>query len=154
MARFSSDIRRFLDDLQASGRRVVVVFIPEHGAAVRGDRRQIPGLREVPTRAITRVPVGVLLINANGDVTDVQQEVETPASYLAVSELLSRFIADNPFTKPDLHVSSYTQNLPQTDAVAQNEGTTLLQIRDTSMVRMPSGEWTAWDAGARQVATK
>ncbi|MFC4308380.1 cellulose biosynthesis protein BcsG [Steroidobacter flavus] len=147
MTRFSSDIRRFLDDLQASGRRVVVMFIPEHGAAVRGDRRQIPGLREVPTRAITRVPVGVLLVNANSDAADVQQRVSSPTSYLAVSELLSRFIADNPFAKQDLHVSSYTQNLPQTDAVAQNEGTTLLQIRDTSMVRMPSGEWTAWDAG-------
>jgi cellulose synthase operon protein YhjU len=154
MTRFSSDIRRFLDDLQASGRRVIVVFIPEHGAAVRGDRRQIPGLREVPTRAITRVPVGVLLINANGDVTDLQQKVESPSSYLAVGELLSRFIADNPFTKPDLHVSSYTQNLPQTDPVAQNEGTTMMQIRDTTMVRMPSGEWTAWDAASRQVASE
>lgn len=147
--RFSSDIRRFLDDLQASGRRVIVVFIPEHGAAVRGDRRQIPGLREVPTRTITRVPVGVLLINANGDVTDVQQRISSPTSYLAISELLSRFIADNPFTRSDLHVSSYTQNLPQTETVAQNEGTTMLQIRDTSMVRMPSGEWTAWDAGSK-----
>lgn len=154
MARFSSDIRRFLDDLQASGRRAVVVFVPEHGAAVRGDRRQIPGLREVPTRAITHVPVGVLLINAGGDVTDVQQRVAAPVSYLAVSELLSRFIADNPFTKPDVHVSSYTQNLPQTDPVAQNEGTTMMQIRDYSMVRMPNGEWTSWDVPGRQTAQK
>ncbi len=57
------------------------------------------------------------------------RQVESPTSYLAVGELLSRFIADNPFTKPDLHVSSYTQNLPQTDAVAQNEATTMMQIR-------------------------
>lgn len=152
MARFSSDIRRFLDDVQASGRRAVVVFVPEHGAAVRGDRRQIPGLREVPTRGITHVPVGVLLINASGDVTDVQQRVAAPTSYLAVSELLSRFIADNPFTKTNLHVSTYTQNLPQTDAVAQNEQTTMMQIGEHTMVRMPSGEWTSWDASARKSA--
>jgi hypothetical protein len=98
------------------------------------------------------VPVGVLLIDAASDVTDVQQHVESPASYLAVSELLSRFIADNPFIKPDLHASSYTQNLPQTEAVAQNENTTMLQIRGHTMVRMPSGEWTSWDVPSRQVA--
>lgn len=152
MTRFSSDIRRFLDELQASGRSVIVMFIPEHGAALRGDRRQIPGLREVPTYGIARVPVGVLLINAKGDATDVQQRVEAPTSYLAVSELLSRFIADNPFTKPDLHVSSYTQNLPQTEAVAQNENTTMMQIRGHTMVRMPSGEWTSWDMPSRRAA--
>ena len=152
MARFSSDIRRFLDELQASGRRVIVMFIPEHGAAVRGDRRQIPGLREVPTRAITRVPVGVLLVSPDGDVTDVQQRVEAPASYLAVSELLSRFIADNPFTKSDLHASSYTQNLPQTEAVAQNEATTMMHVRGHTMVRMPNGEWTSWEVPSRQAA--
>lgn len=154
MTSFSNDIRRFLDELQTSGRRVIVMFIPEHGAALRGDRRQIPGLREVPTYAISRVPVGVLLVNADGDVSDVQQRVATPTSYLAVSELLSRFIADNPFTKPNLHVSSYTQNLPQTEAVAQNENTTMMQIRGNTMVRMPSGEWTAWDPPSRQAATE
>lgn len=152
VAQFSSDIRRFLDDLQASGRRAIVVFIPEHGAAVRGDRRQIPGLREVPTYAITRVPVGVLLINANRDVTDVQQHVEAPTSYLAVAELLSRFIADNPFTRSDFHVSSYTQNLPQTEPVAQNEHTVMMQVRGHTMVRMPSGEWTSWDVPTRRAS--
>ncbi|HEY0683208.1 MAG TPA: cellulose biosynthesis protein BcsG [Steroidobacter sp.] len=152
LMQFSSDIRRFIDDLDASGRRAILVFIPEHGAAVRGDRRQIPGLREVPTYAITRVPVGVLLINANGDVTDVQQHVEAPTSYLAVAELLSRFVADNPFTKPDFHVSSYTQNLPQTDPVAQNEHTVMMQIRNHTMVRMPNGEWTSWDVPTRRAS--
>lgn len=145
LAQFSNGMRRFIDDLYASGRRVVVVFIPEHGAAVRGDRRQIPGLREVPTRAITHVPVGILLVNAPEDATEVQQHVGTPASYLAVTELLSRFIADNPFTKPNRHVSTYIQNLPQTDVVSQNESTSMVQIRGQSMVRMPNGEWLSWD---------
>lgn len=152
MTRFSSDIRRFLADVQASGRRAIVMFIPEHGAAVRGDRRQIPGLREVPTAAITRVPVGVLLINAGANVADVQQRVESPSSYLAVAELLSRFVADNPFMKPDLRMASYTQNLPQTEVVAQNEATTMMRIRGQSMVRLPNGEWTPWDVPTRQAA--
>lgn len=151
-AQFSSDMRHFMDDMQASGRRAIVVLVPEHGAAVRGDRRQIPGLREVPTRAITHVPVGVVLINTEQGLAKVRQRVEAPASYLALNELLARLIADNPFAKADLQLGSYTQNLPQTESVAENEGTTVMRISGQSLVRMPTGEWTPWDVSARQVA--
>lgn len=152
LTQFSTGMRRFLDDLQMSGRRVVVVFIPEHGAAVRGDRRQIPGLREVPTRAITHVPVGLLLVNAAEDASEVQQRIESPVSYLAVTELLSRLVADNPFAKSKPRLSTYTQNLPQTDPVAENEGTTVMQLRGQSLVRMPDGEWLSWDVPTAKVA--
>lgn len=148
LAKFSSDIRRFLDDVGASGRRAIVVFVPEHGAAVRGDRRQIPGLREVPTRAITHVPVGVMLINTAPGASKVRQRVETPTSYLALNELLARLVADNPFAKPELQLGTYTQNLPRTESVAENEGTTVMHIRGQSMVRMPNGEWTPWVSAA------
>lgn len=152
LTQFSTGVRRFLDDLQMSGRRVVVVLIPEHGAAVRGDRRQIPGLREVPTRAITHVPVGLLLVNAAEDASEVQQRIESPVSYLAVAELLSRLVADNPFTQSKPRLSTYTQNLPQTDPVAENEGTTVVQLRGQSLVRMPDGEWQSWDVPTAKVA--
>ena len=46
-----------MGELEASGRRAVVVLVPEHGAALRGDSAQIAGLREIPTPAITLVPV-------------------------------------------------------------------------------------------------
>lgn len=162
LQKFSSDIRQFMDDLEASGRRAIVLFVPEHGAAVRGDRRQIPGLREIPTRAITRVPVGVLLVNASPDPSPntssgadkVRQRIEAPVSYLALNELLSRMLADNPFAKPDLQLGTYTQNLPRTDSVAENEGTTVMEIGGQSLVRMPDGDWTPWDISGRQVANR
>lgn len=154
MKKFSGDIRQFMDDIEASGRRAIVLFVPEHGAAVRGDRRQIPGLREIPTRAITHVPVGVLLINTASGATKVRQRIEASTSFLALNELLSRLMADNPFAKTDLQLGSYTQNLPQTDAVSENEGTTMMTIRGQSLVRMPDGEWTPWDVTARQSAKR
>jgi len=145
LARFSSDIGRFLEDLQRSGRRVIVVFVPEHGAAVRGDRRQISGLREIPTPAITRVPVGVALINASFAPGQGQQRIDSPLSYLGVNELLSRFVADNPFAKSELRLSDYTQNLPQTESVAENDGTVMLQVGRQYMMRTPDGAWSGWD---------
>jgi cellulose synthase operon protein YhjU len=145
LIQFSSDMSRFMDDVQRSGRRAIIVFVPEHGAAVRGDRRQIPGLREIPTPAITHVPVGIALINATREPSSAPQEIGTPATYLAVNELLSRFIADNPFTKSSLNLSPYTQNLPPTDSVAENDGTVIMQIGRQYMMRTPDGDWSAWD---------
>jgi cellulose synthase operon protein YhjU len=145
LTQFTSDMARFMDDIQRSGRRVIVVFVPEHGAAVRGDRRQIPGLREIPTPAITRVPVGLALINSTREQSATQHEVEASTSYLAVTELLSRFIADNPFAKSSLSLAAYTQNLPTTDAVSENEGTVMMRIGQQFMMRTPDGEWSPWD---------
>jgi cellulose synthase operon protein YhjU len=142
---FTNDLGRFMDDVQRSGRRVVIVFIPEHGAAVRGDRRQIPGLREIPTPGITHVPVGIALINATHETQSPQTMIESATSYLAVNELLSRFIADNPFAKSALNLAPYTQSLPETESVSENDGTVIMQIGEQFMMRTPGGEWSAWD---------
>jgi cellulose synthase operon protein YhjU len=145
LSQFITDLGRFLDDVQHSGRHVIVVLLPEHGAALRGDRRQISGLREIPTPAISHVPVGVALINATKS-QSVQQHIDTPTSFLAVNELLSRLIADNPFARPNVSVASYTQGLPETDSVAENEGTTIMQVGHQYMMRTPDGAWAPWDA--------
>lgn len=139
------DLGRFMDDVQRSKRRAIVVFVPEHGAALRGDRRQIPGLREIPTPAITQVPVGIALIDASIELPDAPQRIDAPTSYLAVNELLSRFIADSPFDAPALQLSRYTQNLPETVSVAENEGTVIMQIGEHFMMRTPDGKWTPWE---------
>jgi cellulose synthase operon protein YhjU len=143
---FIADVSHFLDDLQHSGRHVVVVLLPEHGAALRGDRRQISGLREIPTPAISHVPVGILLVNAAHASQGAQQRIDAPSSFLAVNELLSRLVADNPFAKQNVSISSYTQNLPPTDSVAENEGTTVMLVGQQYMMRTPDGSWSPWDS--------
>jgi len=146
LAQFTKDVGRFLDDLAKSGRHTIVVFIPEHGAAVHGDRRQISGLREIPTQGITQVPVGIALVNARLAANQAQQRIEAPLSYLGVNELLSRFVADNPFAKSELSLSAYTQNLPQTEAIAENDGTIMMQVGEQHMMRTPDGAWSSWDS--------
>lgn len=145
LSRFTADLTRFLDDVQRSQRRVVVVFVPEHGAAVRGDRKQIPGLRKIPTPSITHVPVGIALLNVPQLAHAEAVQVNTPTSYLALNELLSRFLADDPFAKSNLNLATYTQNLPQTDFVAENDGTLVMQIGRDFMMRTPDGDWSVWN---------
>jgi cellulose synthase operon protein YhjU len=144
-ARLSADIAHFMDDLRSSKRKAIVIFIAEHGAAVGGDRRQIPGLREIPTSAIAHVPVAVALVNANVAPQSPQERIDAPSSYPAVTELLSRFIADNPFDKPTVDMNTYTSALPQSDFVAENNATTVIQIGTQYMMRSPDGAWTSLD---------
>ncbi len=141
-AQLSSDISRFLDDLRKSGRRVIVVFVAEHGAALGGDRRQISGLREIPTAAIAHVPVAIALVNTGGTQQVPQQRIDDPVSYRAVSELLSRFIATSPYEKPDTGLDSYVQGLPRAEFVAENNGTTVVQVGAGYMMRSPDGAWS------------
>jgi cellulose synthase operon protein YhjU len=142
-----ADLGRFLDQLRQSRRHVVVVFIPEHGAAVRGERRQLQGLREVPSPAITQVPVGVALLGAPAERPAGQQTVDAPTSYLAISALLARLVAEDPFAdRGGALPSSLVQNLPQTTAVAENEGTVMLDAGGDNMMRTPDGEWSVWDS--------
>jgi cellulose synthase operon protein YhjU len=144
-AMLNSDIERFMDLVRASGRRAVVVFIAEHGAALRGDRRQIQGLREIPTAAITTVPVGIALINADQAPRASQQKFDTPASYPALTELMSRLVANDPFAKAVDDLSSYTDSVPRTDLVAENNGTTVIQAGKHYMMRSPDGTWSSLD---------
>lgn len=144
-ANFSSDITRFLELLKASGRHVVVVFIAEHGAALAGDRRQIEGLREIPTAAIARVPVAIALINAPRSAPAAQSRVSEPVSYPALNEMLSRFISHNPFAAPVASLGDYVETLPRTAFVAENNGTTVIQAGTHYMMRSPDGAWSSLD---------
>jgi cellulose synthase operon protein YhjU len=145
--RLMAGVGKFLDDLQRSGRHVVVVLVPEHGAAVRGDRKQISGLREIPTPAITQVPVGIAMINRRRGAA-AQQTIGTPSSFLALTELLSRFIANDPFAESGTSFVSLTQDLPQTESVSENEGTVVMRIGKQYMMRTPDGEWSPWESGS------
>jgi hypothetical protein len=49
------DIDRFLEELEASGARAIVVVIPEHGAAFHAARGEIAGLRQIPSPKVTDV---------------------------------------------------------------------------------------------------
>lgn len=144
-ATFAGDITRFLDLLRSSGRHVAVVLIAEHGAALAGDRRQIQGMREIPTAAISRVPVALALINAPRAASLPQSRIDAPASYPALNELLSRLISRNPYAASATGFGDYVETLPQTPFVAENNGTTVMQAGSHFMMRAPDGGWTTLD---------
>lgn len=58
------DLEDFIENIKKSKRNTLFIMVPEHGAAIRGDKMQIAKLREIPTDKITRIPVGVSFLGA------------------------------------------------------------------------------------------
>ncbi|WP_430390033.1 cellulose biosynthesis protein BcsG [Dyella sp. 20L07] len=137
------DIDRLIDVIARSGRKAVVVFVPEHGAALRGDAGQISGLREIPTPRIIHVPVGVKLI---GLAAGEQRQgpaiaIDGPTSYLALSQLLSGLVANSPFRTDAPPLAQYAADLPQTRMVGENENTVTMGTPDGYVIHTPDGVW-------------
>ncbi|MCC8391032.1 cellulose biosynthesis protein BcsG [Paraburkholderia sp. MMS20-SJTR3] len=137
--RLMSDFDRFADLIASSGRRAVIVFVPEHGAALRGDTNQVAGLREIPTPRIVHGPVGVRVVGFQGS-HGATTVIDNPSSFLAVAQLLSNLVSNSPF-KPGASLSQYAANLPQTQMVGENEGTVTMKTASGYVVKTPDGVW-------------
>lgn len=138
-AKLMSDFDRLADLIAQSGRRAVIVFVPEHGAALRGDKDQVAGLREIPTPRIVHGPVGVRLVGFTGN-HGATTVVEQPASFLALAQLLSNLVSNSPF-KPGATLAQYAADLPRTRMVGENEGTVTMQTAAGYAVKTPDGVW-------------
>ncbi len=145
-AKLLDDLDAFVKKLEASGRRAVVVLVPEHGAAMRGDAMQIAGLREIPSPAITLVPVAIRVVGARraGDPVTVDQ----PASYLALSQLVARLLEKPPFGPQGFRPGDYTAGLPVTDFVGESEAAIVLRQDDRFLVRQEKDAWRELPAPA------
>ncbi len=122
-----TDIDRFISDLEAAERPVVLVLVPEHGAALRGDKMQISGMREIPSPNITLVPTAVKLIGlkalvAGGAGTSSPPlVVDAPMSYLDLFALLGDWLADSPYAAQPLQsLAERVEKLEGTRFVAEN----------------------------------
>ncbi|MCM3373198.1 cellulose biosynthesis protein BcsG, partial [Bacillus velezensis] len=104
-----TDFDRLADLIAQSGRRAVIVFVPEHGAALRGDKNQVAGLREIPTPRIVHGPVGVRLVGFAGN-HGATTVIEQPTSFLALAQLLSNLVSNSPF-KPGATLAQYAADL-------------------------------------------
>ncbi|MBM2766802.1 cellulose biosynthesis protein BcsG [Burkholderia anthina] len=133
------DFDRLADLVAQSGRRAVIVFVPEHGVALRGDKNQVAGLREIPTPRIIHGPVGVRLVGFTGN-HGTTTVIDQPTSFLALAQLLSNLVSNSPF-KPGVTLAQYAADLPRTRMVGENEGTVTMQTPAGYAVKTPDGVW-------------
>lgn len=124
------DLTKFFSLVEGSGRNVVILFVPEHGRAVKGSGVETAGLRDIPLPRITTVPVGIKLLGRSTEDTETRRKitVSKSTSYLALSHILSAFVEKSPF-KLDIYTSRrFIDSIPQTEFVSENEGNLILKI--------------------------
>lgn len=141
LAKLLDDVNGFVTQLAASGRRAIVVVVPEHGAAWRGDAAQIAGLREIPTPAITLVPVGIRVIGPDARRTGDALQVPESTSFLALSHVVSRMLAQPPFGADGFRPADYAAGMPLTDFVSEGENATLLGRGAGYVIRQDQDAW-------------
>ncbi len=134
----------FLSELEKSGRKVMVVVVPEHGAALKGDRMQVSGLRDIPSPSITHVPVGVKFIGMKAPHQGSPIEINQPSSYLAISELVARSVDGKNFVADRVDWNALTSNLPQTAPVSENANAVVIQYQGKPWVRLGGGDWVPY----------
>ncbi|MHC1676780.1 cellulose biosynthesis protein BcsG [Stenotrophomonas maltophilia] len=138
------DMAGFVEAVERSGRRAMIVVVPEHGAALHGDRMQIPGMREIPSPSITHVPVGVKLVGMGTPASGGPRHVPEPSSYLALSELVSRVYALNAQSPSGARDwDSLLQGLPRTPSVSENEGAKVIDYGGKPWLQLQGSK--AWN---------
>ena len=136
------NIRTFLRELERSGRKTMVVIVPEHGAAVRGDKIQVPRLRDIPTMRISRVPVMVKFVGLKG-MPNEPIHVTGNTSYLALTSLIGKTLETDYFSKDGVTVplEQLVHDLPQTNPVSENGTVQTLEYQGREYFRQNGGEW-------------
>ena len=136
------NIRTFLRELERSGRKTMVVIVPEHGAAVRGDKIQVPRLRDIPTMRISRVPVMVKFTGLKG-LPNEPIHVTGNTSYLALTSLIGKTLETDYFSKAGgaVPLEELVHDLPQTNPVSENGTVQTLEYQGREYFRQNGGEW-------------
>ncbi|CAI1900998.1 cellulose synthase operon protein YhjU [Serratia marcescens] len=137
-------LNTFLDQLEKSGRKVVVVIVPEHGAALVGDKMQMSGLRDIPSPNITHTPVGIKLVGMKAPHQGGPLQIKTPSSYLALSELVSRLVDGKVFSESSIDWQTLTQGLPQTPVISENDNAIVMQYQGKPYIRLNGGDWVPY----------
>ncbi|MDD5759612.1 MAG: cellulose biosynthesis protein BcsG [Desulfobulbaceae bacterium] len=143
------ELDSFTQRLEQSGRRTLLIMVPEHGAAVRGDKIQIAGLREVPSPAITLVPVGFKIIGPGVKRLGANVTVDTPTSFLAISYIIAKMLEISPYAEKGFNASDYINGLPSTSFVSENEDLTVMGMEKRFYLRQGKDEWSEYPASSR-----
>lgn len=126
----------FLTTLEQSGRKVLVIVVPDHGANLTGDKLQMPGLRDIPSPALTHVPVGIKLIGMKAAKPKTTLQIDNPSSYLAIAELVKRLLDGKLFNQSQIDWQALTDKLPQTAYVAENEGIKVIEYQGKFYIQL------------------
>lgn len=144
LLKFLAELDRFITLLENSGKPVVLMMVPEHGASLRGDQYQISGMREIPTPGITLGPAAIKLIGLN-KTTSLPIVINEPVSFFGLYSLLGGMLAQSPFDPTSPTLASRVKSIEKTKLVSENED--VIMLRDETgryMMKSSNGAWVTY----------
>ncbi|MBE5132612.1 cellulose biosynthesis protein BcsG, partial [Vibrio parahaemolyticus] len=82
-----------------------------------------------PAPTIVHTPVGIKIFGEGIQRQGSTEHVNAPSSYLALSQLVSNILDKNIYQSKTFSPSILTENLPETRIVAQNSGSTVIEVQ-------------------------
>ncbi|PTB85508.1 cellulose biosynthesis protein BcsG [Pseudidiomarina aestuarii] len=144
------DLLRLDDAIRESGRNILVIIAPEHGAAIRGDRMQMPGLREIPSPALTHVPVLVTLYGEGLEKSNQPAiRVDTQTSPIAISTIISRVIRQLPFNGGSYDPNAVAESLPRVPWVAENQDVKVMDYNNQYILKLGNQSWIRYPGATK-----
>jgi cellulose synthase operon protein YhjU len=134
------DYSRFFELLKASGRDVLVVMVPEHGAALVGNRLQAGDLRDLPFPSITTVPVGFKFIGKAP--AHPTRRIERTVSYQAIAYVLSEALRLRDSAQADPFPSQVLSGIPETPFLSENEHARVVAHQERFYLQGKDRSWT------------
>ena len=65
-------------------------------------------------------------------------------SYLALSELISRVVSQGVFDQPKVDWRALVSDLPETQAISENEGTVMMDYQGVPYLRLGKRDWVKY----------
>ncbi len=147
LKRMLDDLEFLITNLKESGKRTLLVVIPEHGAAIRGDKMQISRLREIPTSKITTVPLMLKFVNMpEENQLQEQLKVKGQYSFLALSEIIRRAVENNVFSKENASgsIEELCAGLPQQAHIGESMNAFYMTFGDKDYFKLKGDMWAEY----------
>lgn len=142
LERMLNDIQSVLGEIRRSNRKALLMVVPEHGAGLNGEYGQLVGLRELPTPAITKVPVfGYWVAPGYTSAPTGPITVKQSVSYMALSELLGRWLAQTSEQQLQPAWPVLLSDLPGTRLVSQQGNITVMESQGSYWIKAPGAPW-------------
>lgn len=132
------NIQTLFDRVKLSNRPTIIVLAPEHGAGLQGDRFQIAGMRELPTPALTHVPVMFYFLNMNTSDAVRFDEVTGPT---AVGQVLTQSVEQLTATDVQLDLSRIIREITPNVIIGENEAAVMFEFNREVLIRTRVGNW-------------
>lgn len=139
-----NEVAEFEKRLAEAGRPVLLIFVPEHGAALRGDKIQMSRLRDIPSPSITEVPVYLKFINLPRE-HGSPLLIPMPSSYLSLGTIIARAVESNFFAAgSSTSLLDLTSTLAPTYKVSENSGTVVLRFQNEDYLQLSGRAFTRY----------